>query len=172
MERLPLDAVRSQSLKYIIDWYLSLREGDRWPSVSAFNISQLPSECWNHIARIDVTPDPFRVFYRAAGQYLCEARGFDFSRKYLDELDIPQREELENWYRIALTLPEPFLTGGVQNVENTRYYYESVCLPLGNTDQSPRSFILAEAADGIEYWREAVRKRRYDFVTENMAQMA
>lgn len=153
--------LRSDPLRALAGWYESARDGKNWPKVSDFRIARVPRECMAHIARVDITPDPFRVFYRAAGEYLCEARGMDFSQKYLDELPIPQKDDLTNWLQRALHLRGPFYVAHDQNVDGIAFHYETCVLPLGTPDDTPRAFLIAEAAQELEAWRHAVRHRHY-----------
>ena len=161
MRPIECDEIKSEALLALCQWYRDASLGIEWPPTKAFKIYSLPSIVMPHIARVDVTPSPFRVYYRAVGQYLCDARGMDFSRKYLDELPIPQKSDLAGWYQMALTMTEPNFYAADQKVAGQSFYYEVGCLPLGSPEDRPRAFIIAEAAQDVEAWSFAVRNREY-----------
>jgi hypothetical protein len=156
------DAIESEPLRQVIRWYRGLTPASGWPPVQAFRPEDLPPMALPHIGRVDVELAPFRVFYRALGSAICQSIGQEVSRQYLDELDFPQKADLEQWFRTAVAAPGPLFVRFPQTVDGDSFIYEGMGLPFGAPGDDPRAFLIAEDFLHIGTWRASVRHRRYD----------
>jgi len=156
------DDIESSPLQLVIRWYSDQSPGDEWPPTEVFMPDRIPVSALPHIGRVDVELDPFRVFYRALGRVMCESIGQQVSRRYLDELDLPQKDDIAGWYRTAVSANRPLFVRGEQQIDNVSFIYEGICLPLGNATDDPRAFLIGEDYLQTEEWRKALRHRRYD----------
>jgi hypothetical protein len=155
----------SPVLRALIDWYLALPADGGWPARSAFRAETLPPRVLPYIGRVDVEPEPFRIFYRAAGGRLCDSVGVELTGRYLDEVDVPHAEGVTEWYRLAVAAPGPLYVRGEQTVDRHTFTYEGCCLPLGSAGETPRAFVIGEDILDADAWSEAIRRRRYDTPT-------
>ena len=156
------DAIQSGPLRQVIRWYRGASSAGDWPPISAFRPEALPPTALPHVGRVDVELKPFRVFYRALGGAICQSVGMEISRQYLDELDFPQKAELEQWFRTAVAAPGPLFVRSPQTVEGEHFIYEGMGLPLGRRTDDPRAFLIAEDFLEISTWRLSVQRRRYE----------
>jgi hypothetical protein len=115
---------------------------------------------------VDLEPDPFRVRYRLVGTKVVAASGYDFTGRYLDEMNLASGGELwSSYYRMVRDSERPlFGTVAVPAADGSTFAYEFGIFPVttdGSTvtqcldiedygDFNPR---LSELQDKIAHWR-------------------
>lgn len=161
MQVVTANAIESETLRLVIEWYRDRLPAKGWPSVKAFKPETMPVRALPHIGRVDVELEPFRVFYRGLGAALCDSVGREVSRMYLDELGLEQAAELTEWFRAAVKAPGPIYVRGTQSVNGHSFVYEGMSLPLGDPGTDPRAFVIGEDFLQSDSW-QAVRRRRYE----------
>ena len=153
--------ILSRKIQDLYGWYCAQQKAGRWPALTSFLPELLPAGVLQNIGRVDVELDPFRIYYRAVGSIICYGIGTEMSRKYLDELSLPQAADLARWYKVALTAPGPLFVSGLQTVFGHEFEYEGCALPLGHRNDDPRAFLIAEDYRPESIWQEALRHRIY-----------
>lgn len=90
--------------------------------------------------------DPLRIRYRLVGSACVYAAGFDFTGRYLDEMQSPQ--STEDWlghYRAALESRRPFYgEAKVPTLHGQPYPYEFAIFPLTAGGREIRQFLGIE----------------------------
>ena len=117
----------SPYLRTLFDYWNDLRRGRVAPDVDDLDPLDIPPSALPYIMLIDLTYEPLRPRYRLVGTHGVEAAGWDYTGKYVDELDMPNDmvHEVEvNFLYAARKLPMfawydwPLKdSGGVVNVE-------------------------------------------------------
>jgi hypothetical protein len=139
MESVSPDRLESPHLRALAHWYQGARSGDEWPPRDAFRPEALAPATLPHLGLVEVEPQPFRVLYRVLGSVLTASMGGAPVRlRYLDELDWPQRDELQALWRHAYDLAEPRYLRGRHAVGETILVFESCALPLGSPQDATR----------------------------------
>jgi hypothetical protein len=81
--------MRSPYLRMLFDYWEGLR-GDRVaPDASEIDPLQMPPSALPHVILIDLEQNPLRARYRLVGTHSTEAAGWDYTGKYVHELDMP-----------------------------------------------------------------------------------
>ena len=116
----------------------------------------------------DLEPEPFRVRYRLVGTNVAAASGFDFSGRYLDEIELASGAE--KWlarYREVFQSRRPlFGRTALPTVDGGSFAYEYALLPVttdgrwvnqrrGTEDYGAFNDRLSELQRKIEGWRPA-----------------
>lgn len=162
MESVSPDRLESPHLRVLASWYQSARSGDAWPPRDAFRPELLAPATLPHLGLVEVEPQPFRVLYRLLGSVLTASMGgASVRQRYLDELDWPQRDELQALWRHAYDLAEPRYLRGSQVICGTTLAFESCALPLGSPGDATRRYLVGEDYLDTEAWRRAVAQRGY-----------
>lgn len=164
MQSVTADSLHSPHLRALVAWYESARTGDGWPPRAAFRPESLAPATLPHLGLVEVEPQPFRVLYRVLGAALTASMGERVVRmRYLDELDWPQRDELEALWRHAYAAAAPQYLRGTQSVDGISFDFESCALPIGSPDDPARRYVVGEDYLDTEAWHRAVARRRYRF---------
>lgn len=104
------DNISSPHLGAIFDYWQRLRAGRPAPAIADFDPLGLPPAALRYIIIADVFARPFRVKYRLVGTHGVEVAGFDFTGRFLHELEMPE--------------------DAVEQIEQNLAYVASTCLPL------------------------------------------
>lgn len=156
------DSLESPHVLAIARWYRGARQGTDWPPRAAFRPEALPPATLPHIGLVDVEPEPFRVFYRVLGESITVGLGGSSVRmRYLDELDWPQRDDLIALWRQTYEEAGPHFLRGTQTIGSHSFVFESCALPLGESSDAVRRYLVCEDYLDTEAWRQAVAQRRY-----------
>lgn len=161
MQRVTVEAIESPIMRELLGWYDERCPLNGWPPVSAFRAETIPPRVLPHIARVQITTDPLRVFYRAVGSEFGVHLGVDLTGRYLDELGVEQADDLHEWYREALGSHEPVLMRADHKLGNDSFVYEGGGLPLGTKDDEPREFVSCTDFLNTPAWHSALRKLNY-----------
>ena len=81
--------IRSPYLRQLFDYWEKLR-GDRVaPDAAEIDAVDIPPGALRHVVLVDLEQDPLRARYRLVGTHSVEFAGWDYTGKYVDELDMP-----------------------------------------------------------------------------------
>jgi hypothetical protein len=133
------EAISSPYLKAIFDHWIVLRRGRASPDVDDFDPTDLPPASLRYIIMADVTSAPLRFRYRLVGTHAVEVGGFDFTGKYLDELEMPEdtaeqiRQNLAHVANACMPLIGRYDWPMID--ENSRVAVEYIILPLTKDGQ-------------------------------------
>lgn len=79
----------SPYLRLLFDYWDALRRGRVAPQAEDLDPLDIPPAALPYVILIDLTPDPLRVRYRLVGTHGVEAAGWDYTGRYVDELEMP-----------------------------------------------------------------------------------
>lgn len=101
----------------------------------------------------EISPDPFRVFFRLVGTAVASYSNMDFSSRYLDELSYRERDAVEwhDCYRYVHAHHIGVIGDNVLKGAASGDAYEYAILPLRRGDDPAGGFIAIEVYDGINY---------------------
>lgn len=81
--------IRSPYLRLLFEYWEGLR-GDRVaPDVSEIDVLDIPPAALPYVILVDLEQNPLRARYRLVGTHSTEVTGWDYTGKYVDELDMP-----------------------------------------------------------------------------------
>lgn len=96
--------IRSPYLRALYDYWNSLR-GDRVaPDADDIDALDIPRTALPYVILVDLEQNPLRARYRLVGTHGTQAAGWDYTGKYVDELDMPNTlsEEVMEDFAFAL----------------------------------------------------------------------
>lgn len=155
------DKIHSPLIRELVDWYDGAKSADKGPSRSDFRPHKFSPAVIPCLFKVQVTRQPFRVLFRAVGERVEESFGFPMTGKYLDEVNIPQRNELLDWYRALLDRSSPIYSKSISTYEGQKLRYEGALFPLGAADDETRFFVGIEHFTDTPSWNSGVRNRSY-----------
>lgn len=166
MKFVSVHALRSEICRSLWRWYVAqapeaASEPGVWPARDSFRPEDLPAQILPHLGVVDVEREPLRIYYRLVGSSIAASLGRSHIQGYLDELDLPQADDVMALYRHALEANRPVFLAGVQMIDNQEFTYEGGALPLGEAEDAVRRFIIFEDYLQTEAWRTALRRRSY-----------
>ncbi|HWT98040.1 MAG TPA: PAS domain-containing protein [Terriglobales bacterium] len=81
--------IRSPHLQALYDYWSNLR-GDRVaPDVDEVDAMAIPRAALPYVILVDLEQNPLRARYRLVGTHSVQAAGWDYTGKYVDEIDMP-----------------------------------------------------------------------------------
>lgn len=166
MKFVPVQALRSEIGRGLWRWYVAQVpeaeiQASVWPARDSFRPEDLPARILPHLGVVDVERDPFRVYYRLIGSSIAASLGRSHIQGYLDEMDLPQGDDLMALYRHTLEVNRPVFLSGAQQIDGQEFTYEGGALPLGAPADPVRRYIIFEDYLQTDAWRSALRQRRY-----------
>jgi hypothetical protein len=97
--------IRSPQLRVLFAYWEALRRGRVAPEAGEIDPLQIPPSALPHVILVDLEQWPLRARYRLVGTHSTEVAGWDYTGKYVDELDMPNtmmQEVMEDFtYAIA-----------------------------------------------------------------------
>ncbi|HVJ40408.1 MAG TPA: PAS domain-containing protein [Dongiaceae bacterium] len=104
------EKISSPHLRAIFDYWQAIRRDRPAPAITDFDPLDLPAAALRYIIIADVFARPFRVQYRLVGTHGVDVAGFDFTGRFLHELEMPE--------------------DAVEQIEQNLAYVASTCTPL------------------------------------------
>jgi hypothetical protein len=147
------EQARSNKTRALFDYWTSLCLGGQPPTRQQID----PINMWSFLPGIllgDIFVDPFRVFFRLVGTDVAAYSGFDFTGRYLDELDYGKRDAVE-WHDCYRYLHAHGCgvigDNGLKSGDIVIDAYEYAILPLRRETDSYGGFIAIENYDDVDY---------------------
>ncbi|HWT96687.1 MAG TPA: PAS domain-containing protein [Terriglobales bacterium] len=103
--------ISSIHLRAIFDYWQAIRRDRLAPDTGDFDPLGLPAVALRYIIVADVFARPFRVQYRLVGTHGVEVAGFDFTGRFLHELEMPEdaAQQIEQNLAYAATRCAPLI---------------------------------------------------------------
>jgi hypothetical protein len=102
-----LPRIHSPKIPAVLNYWLSLRKGERLPSSVDIDPAAIKSAL-PHVMITGISYDPFRVLYRLVGTEIVRWARFDFTNRYADELIF--QDDGRDWteyYRAVVAARQP-----------------------------------------------------------------
>ena len=94
------DRLRSPYLRMLFEYWEGLRQGRVAPDIADIDALDMPHAALPHVILVDVEHEPLRLRYRLVGSHGVDAAGWDYTGKYVDELDMPVSKFTEGAQRV------------------------------------------------------------------------
>jgi hypothetical protein len=131
-------------LQGVFDYWDARRGTAPFPSRTAIDPLDMRFALGN-IVLIDVQREPLRFRFRLVGTSVVEKWGYDMTGRFVDELPDPVRLALVlEKYREVVETGQPLCIRGERNLDGRYWSYESVMMPLGETEQVNMILICVE----------------------------
>lgn len=100
------EAIRSPYLRLLYDYWIKLRGNRAAPDIHEIDPLDIPRAALPYVVLVDLEHDPFRARYRLVGTHGTQAAGWDYTGRYVDELDMPNTmvEEIHEDFLFAIQL--------------------------------------------------------------------
>jgi hypothetical protein len=152
--------ISSAHLRAIFDYWHRLKADRLAPRTTDFDPLGLPAAALRYIIIADVFSRPFRVQYRLVGTHGVEVAGFDFTGRYLHELDMPEDAagQIEQNLAYAAATCEP-VTGRYDwpTVDGAdRIDVEYIILPLLQDGLVTRLLTAEHVGQDIRLWPDEI----------------
>lgn len=92
---------------------------------------------------------------------IADSLGRSHIQGYLDEIDLPQVDDLMALYRHTMKANRPVFLSGAQTIDGQEFTSEGGALPLGTPEDPVRRFIIFDDYLQTDAWRSALRRRSY-----------
>lgn len=98
--------IRSPYLRALYDYWNNLREDRVAPDANEIDVLHIPRSALPYVILIDLEQNPLRARYRLVGTHGTQAAGWDYTGKYVEELDMPNTmvEEIMEDFAYAIQL--------------------------------------------------------------------
>jgi hypothetical protein len=122
---------RSAMVRQLYDFWNDRRGGAELPNRSEIDPAALKPLLPNMLI-VDLETDPFRIRYRLVGTKVVAASGYDFTGRYLDEMNLASGGALwTSYYRAVRSERRPlFGAHELPTAEGARFTYEFGIFPV------------------------------------------
>lgn len=156
-----LSTVKSERVRRVYDYWNGLRGARFAPTRAEIDPAEL-RDLLPWVVLVDIEPRPFRVRYRLVGTQVVEVSGFDFTGRYLDELEFVSLEgEFENSYQRVWREKVPAYVRPFWPFDSEmKTRYDLGIFPLSDDKQTVTRALAIEGYEEIEK-NPRVQQRNY-----------
>ena len=143
---------RSTRVKVLYDYWNRLRAGRLFPTRADIDPAAV-KPILPHLMMVEISRDPFRVYYRLVGTEIVRFAKFDFTNRYADELTF-QDDQTEDWtvfYRKTVESGQPGIGVTSWTIEGglTRWIEFLIC-PLSDDGVTINRCVAVEDYENLD----------------------
>ena len=161
MEVVSRDQVDSPIVLEVADWFTRCSVNSGLPVKADFKPRTFSALVIPRLFLTEVTVDPFKVRFRAAGEAVEDSFGMPITGKYLHDLPIPQVAELTAWYQSLIDDFRPIFVSNISSCDGDRMIYQGALFPFTPPSTNTRFYLGVEHFLETPVWRKSVRHRTY-----------